>query len=82
MIDEDKALTMWPEVEKADIKEVSQFVDEKAFQACLKSELPENCAFIDAIWVRKFKRLADKTRTIKSRLCVRGPRRRPDFPKR
>ena len=71
-IDEEKALTMWPEVEASDKKEVMQFVNEKAFKAVRRSELKEQCALIDAIWVRKFKRLADKTKTVKSRLCVRG----------
>ena len=71
MIEENQVAEIWPQVEEADRKEIGQFVDEKAFQAVRRNDIHDQCAIIDAIWVRKWKRTAEK-RLVKSRLCVRG----------
>ncbi|CAE7229802.1 RE1, partial [Symbiodinium sp. CCMP2456] len=63
---------IWPQVDEADHKEIGQFVNEKAFKAVRRSDLPANCAIIDGIWVRKWKKTADLKRIVKSRMCVRG----------
>ena len=71
-IEEEDLPAIWPQVDEADYKEISQFVQEKAFRAVRRSELPENCALIDGIWVRKWKKTANSKRIVKSRMCVRG----------
>ena len=71
-IDETQAYEVWPQVEEADIKEIAQFVNEKAFKPVRRQDLDQHCAIIDAIWVRKWKRMTDNNRIVKSRLCVRG----------
>ncbi|CAE7765903.1 RE2 [Symbiodinium sp. KB8] len=70
-IEEHQVFDIWPQVEAADEKEVSQFVAENAFKAVLRNDLGKDCAIIDAIWVRKWKKTATE-RIVKSRLCVRG----------
>ena len=71
-IEEHQVHEIWDQVEAADLKEISQFVDEKAFKPVLRSELGKNCALIDGIWVRKWKKMAAGNRIVKSRMCVRG----------
>ena len=71
-IEENDVAPIWPAVDEADHKEIGQFVQECAFQAVRRDDLPRHCAVIDAIWVRKWKRMADGTRGVKSRLCARG----------
>ena len=71
-IEEHQVYDIWDQVEEADFKEISQFVEENAFKPILKSELESNCALIDGIWVRKWKKLATGQRAVKSRMCVRG----------
>ena len=71
-IDENQIYDIWPQVDEADGKEIGQFVAEDAFEPKRLSELPPNCAVIDGIWVRKWKRGADLKRVVKSRMCVRG----------
>eukprot|EP00439_Symbiodinium_sp_Y106_P086161 s190_g31.t1 len=70
-IEEHQVADIWPQVEEADHKEVGQFVTENAFQAVRRDSLGPDCAIIDAIWVRKWKK-APTGRIVKSRLCVRG----------
>ena len=70
-IEEHQVADIWPQVEEADYKEVGQFVTENAFRAVRRDELGSDCAIIDAIWVRKWKK-APSGRIVKSRLCVRG----------
>ncbi|OLQ14518.1 hypothetical protein AK812_SmicGene1358 [Symbiodinium microadriaticum] len=71
-IEEDQVYDIWPQVEEADAKEIAQFVAEDAFEPKKLVDLPANCAVIDGIWVRKWKRGADLKRVVKSRMCVRG----------
>lgn len=67
---EEEIVKHWTTVEKADRAEVKQFVDEKVFKK--KYYYDVNIDVIDAIWIRKWKQLADGTIIVKSRLCVRG----------
>ena len=71
-IEEEDLPGIWPQVDEADRKEIGQFVAEKAFKAVRRNDLPANCAIIDGIWVRKWKKTADLKRIVKSRMCVRG----------
>eukprot|EP00439_Symbiodinium_sp_Y106_P004476 s9466_g1.t1 len=71
-IEEDDLPGIWPQVEEADHKEIGQFVAEQAFKPSRRKDLPANCAIIDGIWVRKWKKTAEKNRIVKSRMCVRG----------
>ena len=70
--DEDITPEMWPEVDAADLSEVKQFVDERAFKKLHKSQFTSDMVVVDARWVRKRKRYPDKSIKIKSRLCARG----------
>ena len=67
-----KSWKHWPHFEESDRLEVKQFIDEKVFKKVKISELPEEVALVDAVWVRKYKRTADKSLKAKSRLCARG----------
>jgi len=71
-LDETKVLQHWPDFEASDKAELKQFVDEKVFRKVLLDDLPQGTALVDATWVRKFKRTANKTLKAKSRLCARG----------
>lgn len=62
---------IWPMVEEADAKEVAQFVQEKAFEKILLSEVPEGTVIVDGAWVRRWKNKLNK-RIVKSRMCARG----------
>ena len=70
--DEDITPEMWPEIDAADLSEVKQFVDERAFKKLHKSQFTSDMVVVDARWVRKRKRYPDKSIKIKSRLCARG----------
>ena len=70
-IDENQVAPIWPQVDEADEKEVGQFVNESAFRAVRRDSLGSDCAIIDAIWVRKWKKTPGG-RIVKSRLCARG----------
>ncbi|CAE7272753.1 RE1 [Symbiodinium natans] len=70
-IDESQVAPIWPLVDEADEKEVGQFVNESAFRAVRRDSLGKDCAIIDAIWVRKWKKMPNG-RMVKSRLCARG----------
>ena len=59
----------WDLVEEADRKEIKQVVDCGIWRSKLASACNVNP--IDAIWVRKWKRVPDGTLRIKSRLCAR-----------
>ena len=63
---------IWPEVDKADLAEIKQFVEESAFKKIHKSQITSEMVVVDAIWVRKKKRYPDGSIRIKSRLCARG----------
>ena len=71
-INEEDALKIWPMVEEADKNEVEQFVQENAFKKIHRLEISEAMVVIDARWVRKWKKLADGKKKVKSRLCARG----------
>eukprot|EP00435_Cladocopium_sp_Y103_P034113 s393_g8.t1 len=72
VLTEEKVLEHWPDFEASDKAELKQFVDEKVFRKVLRDDLPQDAALVDATWVRKFKRTANKTLKAKSRLCARG----------
>ena len=55
-IEEHQVADIWPQVEEADYKEVGQFVNENAFRAVRRDDLGADCAIIDGIWVRKWKK--------------------------
>ena len=71
LIGEDDVFDIWPQCEEGDLKEIGQFVDQDAFKPVRRDELGKDCAVIDAIWVRKWKRTA-AGKIVKSRLCARG----------
>ena len=64
----------WPEVDQADRKEITQFVDQEVWQKKSVDELKHSP--VDAIWVRTWKwkesATGEKARIVKSRLCARG----------
>jgi hypothetical protein len=63
----------WREVEAADRKELKQFLDQQIFKLRHINSLDtDEGSFVDAIWIRKWKRLPDGSYIIKSRLCARG----------
>ena len=71
-IEEDEMIEIWRQVEEADRAEIQQFTDEKAFKKICLDYMTSEMILIDARWVRKWKRLPDKKRKVKSRLCARG----------
>ena len=62
----------WRLVDEADRKELQQFVDEAIFRLRHVRSLDGGMDVMDAVWVRKWKKLADGTYIVKSRLCIRG----------
>ena len=60
----------WELVEAADLLEISSFVEQKVFKSTYIKDVTSS--IIDAIWIRKWKRMPDGTLKIKSRLCARG----------
>ena len=64
----------WEEVDKADRKEIEQFVKERVWKKSVAKDM--QYPPIDAIWVRKWKWYytsdGKKYRSVKSRLCARG----------
>ena len=71
-ITEEDVLSIWPLVEEADRLELQQFVQEGAFKKCHRDSFGEDAVVIDARWVRKWKKLSDGGKKVKSRLCARG----------
>ena len=71
-INEEDVAKIWPLVDEADKNEVEQFVQEQAFKKIHRLEITEDMVVIDARWVRKWKKLADGKKKVKSRLCARG----------
>jgi hypothetical protein len=69
---ENDCYKIWEQVERADAAEVSQFVETKAFRKLHRRSLDADTVVVDAVWVRKWKRMPDGSRKVKSRLCARG----------
>ena len=75
VLTEEQAVKHWAEFEKADFEELKQFHEQKVFVKVKIDEQPSDVVFVDATWVRKFKRNApgsSKPFKAKSRLCARG----------
>ena len=70
-ISEDAVADIWPLVDEADGKEISQFVQEKAFEKMRLKDVPRDTVIIDGTWVRRRKMKLGK-RIVKSRMCARG----------
>lgn len=79
---EEDIIRCWEQVEKVDRAEIKQFVDEQVFRK--RDYIGIDIGTIDAIWVRKWKQLADGAIIVKSRFCVRGflGPQRPSMPTR
>ncbi|CAE7553108.1 RE1, partial [Symbiodinium sp. CCMP2456] len=71
-ITEDECYDIWPQVEEADAAEIKQFVETSSFQKMHVNSLTSETVIIDSVWVRKWKRVPDGSRKVKSRLCARG----------
>ncbi|CAE7220811.1 unnamed protein product, partial [Symbiodinium sp. CCMP2456] len=71
-IDEDSCYDIWGQVEEADASEVKQFVETQSFEPRHRSFLPDDIVVVDSVWVRKWKRMPNGSRKVKSRLCARG----------
>ncbi|CAE7589766.1 unnamed protein product, partial [Symbiodinium microadriaticum] len=71
-ITEGECYSIWPQVEEADAAEIKQFVETASFQKMHVNSLTEDTVIIDSVWVRKWKRMPDGSRKVKSRLCARG----------
>ena len=74
LLTEEEVIAHWDLVQEADRHELQQYVDETVFEA-VKRYQPDGTKVdneIDAIWIRKWKRLPDGTYIIRSRLCSRG----------
>ena len=69
-ISEEQCYDIWEQVEQAD--EIKQFVDTGSFQKIHVNSLTDDVVIVDALWVRKWKRLPSGGRKVKSRLCARG----------
>ena len=75
VLTEEQAVKHWAEFEMADFEELKQFHGQKVFVKVRIDEQPSDVVFVDATWVRKFKRNApgsSKPFKAKSRLCARG----------
>ena len=71
-ITEEDCWGIWPLVEQADAAEIGQFVETKSFKKIHRQSLEEDMVIVDAVWIRKWKRMPDGSRKVKSRLCARG----------
>ena len=71
-ITEEECYDIWPEVEEADSSEIKQFVETSSFRKAHVSSLTDDTVIVDSVWVRKWKRMPDGSRKVKSRLCARG----------
>ena len=69
---EEECYPIWEQVEQADEDEIKQFVDTRSFEKVHRNALTSDVIIIDAVWVRKWKRLPSGGRKVKSRLCARG----------
>ena len=72
MCSEKDVCSIWNEVNAADASEIRQFVETNSFVKIHSSAVTEEMIFVDAIWVRKYKRMPNGSRQVKSRLCARG----------
>ena len=71
-IAEGEIYDIWPLVEKSDASEIKQFVDTGSFRKMHINSLTEDFVLIDSVWIRKWKRMPDGSKNVKSRLCARG----------
>ena len=71
-IAEGEVYGIWPLVEKSDASEIKQFVDTGSFRTMRITSLTEDIVLIDSVWIRKWKRMPDGSKNVKSRLCARG----------
>ena len=71
-ITEDEMYQIWPQVEAADAAEIKQFVDTGSFAKGHVNALDDETVIVDAVWIRKWKRMPDGAKKVKSRLCARG----------
>ena len=71
-IAEDEVYSIWPLVEESDAAEIKQFVDTGSFRKMRINSLTAETVLIDSIWIRKWKRVPEGDRRVKSRLCARG----------
>ena len=69
---EEACYDIWDQVEEADSAEVKQFVETKSFEPRHRTFLPDDIVIVDSVWVRKWKRMPNGSRKVKSRLCARG----------
>ena len=69
---EEEMYQIWPLVEEADAAEIKQFVDTGSFAKGHVNALDDETVIVDAVWIRKWKRMPDGTKKVKSRLCARG----------
>ena len=72
LMQEDDIYPIWGQVEAADLKELSQFIETKSFRKVHVASLTWDTVVVDATWVRKWKRKSDGALVVKSRLCARG----------
>lgn len=92
VLTEEQAVKHWAEFEMADFEELKQFHEQKVFVKVRIDEQPSDVVFVDATWVRKFKRNAPGSRshsrpsqgfapgvflTLRNRSYRRGARRQP-----
>lgn len=61
----------WEAFGASDRAELRQFIEQKVFSRVKLNDMDKDTIFVDATWVRKFKR-ADGELKPKSRLCARG----------
>eukprot|EP00971_Amphidinium_carterae_P232725 4618621-Amphidinium_carterae.1 len=71
MLTEEELRRYEKEVVAADKKEIDSFVTHRVFAPKLKQLLPAGIKLMTCIMLRKWKRMQDGTRVIKSRLCAR-----------
>eukprot|EP00438_Fugacium_kawagutii_P029807 Skav231475 [mRNA] locus=scaffold1100:530653:539709:- [translate_table: standard] len=71
-IQEDDVYQIWKQVDEADRAEVAQFVHEGVFQKIHRDALTQDHVVIDCRWVRKWKKMSNGSKKVKSRLCARG----------
>jgi hypothetical protein len=69
---EEEIVNNWKLVEEADRKEIKQFVDEKCFKKIHRYAVDGDTVPFDAIYIRKWKKMPNGTRIVKTRLCARG----------
>ena len=58
-IEDSDLSNVWPQVEAADLAEIRQFVEEKAFRKIHLDSLTSETMVVDSRWVRKWKRIGE-----------------------